>query len=121
MKPLRQGRGRVPVSDDFDIDAGAARFRASDSFIKFAACRDTRRLPAVAPECFRKPVIMPFRDIVVAAFRILAEQSLDKIAVVVEDEDDRFQPKAMELADFLRRQLMRAVTGNEDEALAGRC
>jgi hypothetical protein len=39
--------------------------------------------------------------IVVIDFRVFAEQSLDQIAVVVENESDRLETKAVELADFL--------------------
>ena len=121
MQLFRQRRGDVLIGDDFNVDAVTARFRALDSFVKFAACRDTRRQPAVAPERLWELVIVPSSNVVIATFRVFAERSLDVVAIIIKDEDDGFQPKAVELADFLRRQLVRAVTSDKEEALARRC
>lgn len=114
MEFLRERGRSISARYDFNVGTGPAGFGSFDSFIEFAACGYARCHPVVAAERLRKLVVVPFRKVVAVTFRILAEQAFDEVAVIVEHENDRFQPKTIELADFLRCQLVRAFTCDED-------
>jgi hypothetical protein len=99
-----------------DISARAAGFRPLDRPGELAAASDSGGKPALAAQRFGKPVVTPLGKVVVVRVPILAENPLNQIAVVVEHKDDWLQPEAMELADFLRRQLVRSFAGDEDRS-----
>src|SRR5580698_6586943 len=111
---LRERRGSILVRHNFDIGARSASLGRSDGLIEFAASRHPSREPAVAAERFGKLVVAPLSDIVVIDIRVFAEQSLNQIAVVIEDEDNRLEAKTVELADFLCRHLKRSLAGDQD-------
>src|SRR5260370_16444892 len=96
---LGQGRRGVSISDDLDVGAGAAGFRLLDDVVKFAARGHARGQPAVTTQRPGELMVVPLGEVVVIAFRILAEQPLDQIPVVVEYKDNRLYPEAMKLTD----------------------
>src|SRR5208283_3761493 len=121
MQLQRKGRSGIGIGYDFDVDAPACFFSCFQCFIEFTACRDTRREPAVTAKCMRQLRIPPGRDIVVGNGGVFTKKALDQIARVVEYEYDRFQTSAPELANFLRRELVRSLAGHQHHTTIRRC
>lgn len=71
--------------------------------VELGACGDARGEPAVASEGVRQLGVAPGGDVVAGDRRVVAEQPLDQVAVVVVHKDDRPQPEPSELADQARR------------------
>ena len=95
--------------EDCEVEANNDRgyvARLAHRGVEFPAGGRARREPDVAAKRLRQQVVMPLREIVVVDVRVLAEQTLDQIAVIVEKEDNRLQAAAMKLAHFLRGELV---------------
>ena len=102
MQLHRHRRRDEFVRDHLDLRASGARLCLAHCGVEFPAGIDARREPAIAAQRLRQQVVMPLRKIVVVDVRVLAEQALDQIAIVVQKEDDRFQAATVKLAHLLR-------------------
>jgi hypothetical protein len=105
----KRGPAAYPSCPD-NLDIGP-RFVGSSRlhrFIEFTERGHTGSEPIGATERLRQFGVVPRREIVVRPVRIFLQRPFDKIAAIVEYEDDNISSEPPHGADVIRSQLMRA-------------
>ena len=92
MHLLRQRWRGVFVGDDFDVGGRAVLGGLLQGLVQLAAGCNAGGEPAVAAEGVRQFGVAPSRQIVVGDVGILAQEPLDQVTGVIEDEDDGLKP-----------------------------
>src|ERR1700722_6620587 len=105
-------------ADNFDIGAGFAFAGGFHRRVEFAKRCDPRGEPIGASERARQFRISPGRQVVVGPIWIFFQGSLDEIALVIENKNDDIGGEPAHAADLVRRQLVGALSRNENRASA---
>src|SRR5208283_3239077 len=79
------------AADDLDVTRRFSRGSFGQCLVKLTKRNDFGREPALTAQGGGQSVIVPGGQVVVDPVRILLERSLDHVAIIVEDKDDRLE------------------------------